>query len=46
VFPATKDGGYVSVCRRDVPGCEGALLCVGSRNVFVPRGAALHLWPA
>ena len=46
VFPEKKDGGYATVCRKDVPGCDGALLCVGSRNVFVPRGATLHLWPA
>jgi hypothetical protein len=44
VYPQTKAGVYVTVCRNDVPGYEGQHVDVGGNHVFVPRGTNLKLY--
>jgi hypothetical protein len=44
VYPQTKSGVYVTVCRNDVPGYEGQHVDVGGNHIFVPRGTNLKLY--
>lgn len=44
VYPQTKKGVYVSVCRNDVPGFEGQNVDVGGSHISVPRGTNLRLY--
>jgi hypothetical protein len=44
VYPQTKKGVYVTVCRSDAPGYPGQHVDVGGSHIFVPRGANLRLY--
>jgi hypothetical protein len=44
VYPQTKKGVYVTVCRDDVPGYEGRHVGVGGHHIFIPRGTNLKLY--
>ncbi len=44
VYPQTKKGVYVSICRSDVPGFEGQNVDVGGSHISVPRGTNLRLY--